>query len=73
MIVDSSYSAVHPKVLNRGLEINVFKLQSRYYLHFRTNTTGKGMSHLIPQPWVKIVPPVFFYKDELGIEKPAKV
>ena len=28
--------------------VNKFELQSRYYVHFRTNTLGKGMKSLIP-------------------------
>ena len=27
--------------------VNEFELQSRYYVHFRTNTLGKGMNPLI--------------------------
>ena len=30
-------------VLNSSLEINEFELQSRNYVHFRTNTLGKAM------------------------------
>ena len=30
-----------------------FELQSRYYVHFRTNTLGKGMDPLSSQLWVK--------------------
>ena len=35
------------KVLNCNLEVNKFKLQSHYYIHFQTNTLGKGMNPLI--------------------------
>ena len=31
----------------RGIVVNEFELQSRYYVHFRTNTLGKGMNPLI--------------------------
>ena len=27
-------------------EVNEFELQSRYYVHFRTNNLGKGMNPL---------------------------
>ena len=36
------------KVLYYGIVVNEFELQSRYYVHFRTNTPGKGMNPLIP-------------------------
>ena len=42
-----SFRGVMDKVLNCGLEVNEFQLQSRYY--FRTNILGKGMiSPLFP-------------------------
>ena len=31
------------KVLNCSLEVSEFEIQSRYYVHFRTNTFGKGI------------------------------
>ena len=36
-------------VLNCGLEVSEFDLQLRYYVHFRTNITGKSMNPLIIQ------------------------
>ena len=30
------------KVLNFGIVVSEFELQSRYYVHFRANTPGKG-------------------------------
>ena len=35
------------KVMNCGVEVREFVLQSRYYVHFRANTLGKGMNPLI--------------------------
>ena len=35
------------KVLDCGIVVSEFELQSCYYIHFRTNTLGKGMSPLI--------------------------
>ena len=35
----------------KDIVINKFKLQSCYYVHFRTNTLGKGMHPLIPPNW----------------------
>ena len=35
------------KVLDCGIIVNEFKLQSRYNVHFQKNTLGKGMNPLI--------------------------
>ena len=35
------------KAMDYGFVISVFVLQSRYYVHFRANTLGKGMNPLI--------------------------
>ena len=32
------------KSLNYEIVVSEFELQSRYYVHFRTNTIGKGMN-----------------------------
>ena len=32
------------KTMDYGIVVSEFKLQSRYYVHFRTNTLGKGMN-----------------------------
>ena len=37
------------KALDCGIVVSEFELQSRYYVHFRTNTLGKVMSPLIPR------------------------
>ena len=39
-------------VLNIGIVVSEFKLQSCHYVHFLTNTLGKGMNSLIAQLWV---------------------
>ena len=39
--------AVLIKAMNYGIIVSEFELQSRYYVHFRTNTLGKGMNPLI--------------------------
>ena len=36
------------KVMDWGIVVSEFVLQSRYYVHFRANTFGKGMNPLIP-------------------------
>ena len=38
------------KALNCGIVVREFVLQSRYYVHFRANTLGKGMNPLILPP-----------------------
>ena len=35
------------KAMDCGIVVREFVLQSRYYVHFRTNTLGKGMNPLI--------------------------
>ena len=38
------------KAMDCGIVIRKFVLQSRYYVHFRANTLGKGMNPLILPP-----------------------
>ena len=38
---------VMDKVMDCGIVVNEFILQSCYYVHFRANTLGKGMNPLI--------------------------
>ena len=38
------------KAMNCGIVVREFVLQSRYYVHFRANTFGKGMNPLILPP-----------------------
>ena len=35
------------KALNYGITVREFELQSRYYVHFRTNTLEKDMKFFI--------------------------
>ena len=35
------------EVMDCGIVVSEFALQSRYYVHFRVNTLGKGMNPLI--------------------------
>ena len=35
------------KAMDCGIVVSEFVLQSRYYVHFRANTLGKGMNPLI--------------------------
>ena len=53
MLYASSYMnqgwprGVMVKVMDGGIVVNEFELQSCYYVHFRANTLGKGMNPLI--------------------------
>ena len=38
------------KAMNCGIVVREFVLQSRYYVHFRANTLGKGMNPLFLPP-----------------------
>ena len=46
--------------------------QCHYYIHFWTNTLGKGVNPLINQLWIKSNQ-FFFYKNGFGIKEPTKV
>ena len=48
------------KVMDCGIVVSEFVLQSLYYVHFRANTLGKGMNHLILPAMGLIVPLLFF-------------
>ena len=37
------------KAMEAGIVVSEFELQSRYYVHIRTNTPGRGMNPLILQ------------------------
>ena len=41
------------KAIDSGILVNEFVLQSRYYVHFRANTRGKGINPLSSQLWAK--------------------
>ena len=51
------------KAMDCGIVVSEFVLQSRYYVHFRTNTLGKGMNTLILP-----VPLLFFEENGFGIK-----
>ena len=38
------------KAMSCGIVVREFVLQSRFYVHFRANTLGKGMNPLILPP-----------------------
>ena len=50
--------------------VSEFDLLSRYYVHFQTNTLGKGMNFLLFSSTIGwIVSLLFFSKDSCGIKK----
>ena len=60
------------KVLDWGLEISEFEIQSRYHIYFRNNASRKFTTPLLIPPVVgQIVSALFFYKD--GSESPTKI
>ena len=56
------------KAMNSGIVVSEFVLQSRYYVHFWTNTLGKGMNLLILSAMDWIVPLLFFKENGFGIK-----
>ena len=55
------------KAMDCRIVVREFEFQSRYHIHFRSNTLGKGMNlHILPDMG-KIVPLQFFEKDIFGI------
>ena len=49
------------KSLDSGIGVSEFELQSRYCVHFRKNTQGKGMNPLILLAMGYIASLLFFY------------
>ena len=47
-----SLCGVMAKVLDCDIIVSGFELQSRYCVHFRTNTLEKGMNSHIPHPTI---------------------
>ena len=56
------------KVLNCGIVVREFELQSTDYVHFRTNTLGKGMNPLIPPAVGQKASLLLFLKDGFDIK-----
>ena len=48
------------KAMDCRIVVREFELQSRYYVHFRANTLGRGMKPLILPAMGEIVPLLFF-------------
>ena len=56
------------KAMDCGIVVREFELQSHFYVHFRTNTLGKGMNPLILQAMAEIASLLFFLKGDFGIK-----
>ena len=56
------------KAMDCRIVVRKFELQLPYYVHFRTNTLGKGMNPLIIPARGQIVALLFFEKDGFGIK-----
>ena len=55
-------------MLHCDIVVSEFELKSGYYIHFHTNTLGKGMNPTYTCNMGNIIPLSFFYKNYLGIE-----
>ena len=60
MFMESSHG-VMAKVLDCGLKVNKFRLQSCCYIYFQTNTVRKGMNSLFSQLWVNSITAVLLW------------
>ena len=57
------------KVRNCGFEVSGFELQSRYYVHFQTNTFGKGFNPpFSPNYELNCMTTAFFFARMFGIK-----
>ena len=56
------------KAMDCGVVVGKLVLQSRYYVHFRAKTLGKGMNPLILPAMGLIVPLRFFSENSFGIK-----
>ena len=61
------------RVLDYGLEVIEFNLQSRCYVHLQTNSLTKGMNPVIPPVMSLILSLLYFYKDGCSFNLPMKV
>ena len=55
-------------MLDWDIVVSEFKLLSRYYVPFLSDTLGKGIKPLIPSAKGRIVPQLFLYKNSFSIE-----
>ena len=60
-------------VVECDMLVGEFEHQSRYCIHFQTDTLEKGMNLLILPAMCYIVLLLFFFKDGFSINLPTKV
>ena len=60
------------KVLDGGIDVRRFELQSRYYVHSKTSTLWKGRNLYNPQQFVLVLL-LIIYKDSFVIKYPIQV
>ena len=61
------------KVPDCGLELSKFELQSRYYVHFRTNAQAKRMNPIISSAMGYIVTLLLFSSIDLALDNPGRL
>ena len=54
-VTRGSPPGVMVKAMDSGIVVSEFKLQSSYYINFRTNILGKSMNPLIPHPPISLI------------------
>ena len=67
-IAHTKASPLMVKAMDYEIVVREFELQSRYYVHFRTNTLGKGMYPILLPAMGQIVPHLFFSENGFGIK-----
>ena len=56
------------KIIECGLEVSTFEFQSRYYVHFPTNTLRKGIENLLSFQLRGQITLLLFYKSGFGVK-----
>ena len=60
--------SVMANVLDCDLVVREFEILEQYYVHFRTNSPGKGKNFFIPSVMGYIILLLFCCKDGFGIK-----
>ena len=72
LLMGEGFSGLLVNAIHCRIVVSESELQRRYYVHFRTNTIGKGMIPLIFPAMVLILPHLFFSKHGFGIKWTTK-
>ena len=73
LIVTRGTSLVVANQLDCNIVLIKFEFQWCYYIHFETNTLGKGVNPSHPSNGLKSISTVLFYKNGFGIKYLTKV